>query len=345
MALTQTAAADPAGMSQGGRLMSVDQARALIESGRVLWLAGDENLLRQLPTGRWIGGSIPYFMAEDGGATRRDRVFVSELPVAVATRIQVKFYSAANVHTVAKDAPDNGFSLLLIPAQSDVHLRYAAHAPEFEDMFLKPIAGWVTGVHLDDLGRVAPTVFNGLTGQSASDRAIVMHVTLKPSKAAHIGIVNTFTQGDGDQIEFPETGFVATTCLVNGVETRLADYLAAQGIDTRLPLVANYSGAMINVSVQRVDPESGRVAFYAPVFKGVKYRFAAPVDDYVSAFRAAIPILNGDTTFCCNCVLNHLYAELEGKRTANMTGPMTFGEIAYQLLNQTMVYVVVEDVA
>jgi hypothetical protein len=26
-----------------------------------------------------------------------------------------------------------------------------------------------------------------------------------------------------------------------------------------------------------------------------------------------------------------------------MTGPMTFGEIAYQLLNQTLVYLTVED--
>jgi hypothetical protein len=36
---------------------------------------------------------------------------------------------------------------------------------------------------------------------------------------------------------------------------------------------------------------------------------------------------------------------LEGKTTAGMTGPMTFGEIAYQLLNQTLVYLEVRDVA
>jgi hypothetical protein len=35
--------------------------------------------------------------------------------------------------------------------------------------------------------------------------------------------------------------------------------------------------------------------------------------------------------------------DLEGQRTANITGPFTFGEIAYQLLNQTLVYLSVED--
>ena len=43
--------------------------------------------------------------------------------------------------------------------------------------------------------------------------------------------------------------------------------------------------------------------------------------------------------FSCNCILNYLYGELEGKVTEGMYGPVTFGEIAYQLLNQTLVYV------
>ena len=47
--------------------------------------------------------------------------------------------------------------------------------------------------------------------------------------------------------------------------------------------------------------------------------------------------------FSCNCILNYLYSELEGKKTGGITGPITFGEIAYQLLNQTMVYLTIED--
>ncbi|WP_439895878.1 DUF6976 family protein [Alloyangia pacifica] len=39
----------------------------------------------------------------------------------------------------------------------------------------------------------------------------------------------------------------------------------------------------------------------------------------------------------CNCILNFPYDPLETKRTGDFTDPVTFGEIAYILLNQTMV--------
>ncbi|WP_275097979.1 DUF6976 family protein [Sedimenticola hydrogenitrophicus] len=42
-------------------------------------------------------------------------------------------------------------------------------------------------------------------------------------------------------------------------------------------------------------------------------------------------------------ILNFLHLGLEGKRTADITGPFTFGEIAYQLLNQAQVYLSMED--
>ena len=47
--------------------------------------------------------------------------------------------------------------------------------------------------------------------------------------------------------------------------------------------------------------------------------------------------------FSCNCILNYLYSELEGKKTGSFVGPITFGEVAYQLLNQTLVYLKIED--
>ena len=50
-----------------------------------------------------------------------------------------------------------------------------------------------------------------------------------------------------------------------------------------------------------------------------------------------------DIVLSCNCILNHLCSELEGKKTGEITGPVTFGEVAYQLFNQTMVYLTVSD--
>ena len=326
------------------RLCTVEETKAAIESGKVLWLAGDESLLKQLPKGRWIGGSIPYFMSQEGGKTTKDMIFVHELDPALAKKIQIKFYNTGTIHNIAKDAPEEGFTILLIPALTDMHLQYAQHAPEYEDMFIKPIAGWITGMHLDDFGNIKPTVFNGGTGESSTENAIVMHVALKPGKSAHIGIVNILEQGDGDTFEFPQTSFATEKVLVNGVEQNFADYLIEHDIDTKTALVADYSGAKLNVSFQQVDKDKKTVSFYAPVFSGVEYKLAAPVNDYITAFQNALPKLDHNVTFSCNCVLNYLYSELEGKQTAHMLGPMTFGEIAYQLLNQTLVYLVVEDV-
>ena len=44
-------------------------------------------------------------------------------------------------------------------------------------------------------------------------------------------------------------------------------------------------------------------------------------------------------------MLNYLYAELEGKKTGSIVGPITFGEIAYVLLNQTLVHLLIEQSA
>src|SRR2546428_12260923 len=62
-----------------------------------------------------------------------------------------------------------------------------------------------------------------------------------------------------------------------------------------------------------------------------------PVPDYVESFKSATVGMSHEVPFACNCVLNFLYGKLEGTH-AGLAGPFTFGEIAFQLLNQTMVY-------
>jgi hypothetical protein len=84
------------------------------------------------------------------------------------------------------------------------------------------------------------------------------------------------------------------------------------------------------------------VSFYAPVFAGVNYRFADAVEDYSERFLQAMPSDGGPILFGCNCILNYLYSQLQGRQTARLTGPITFGEVAYQLLNQTAVYLTLE---
>jgi hypothetical protein len=321
-------------------LCSVDEARARIEAGESMLVAGDEALLRALPTGDWIGGTIPYFMAADGGVHTADSVFVT--PVAApASVLSTRFYSAADLPSIAVDGPANGYTVIIVPSGSAAHAAYAQDAPGYPQMFLKPIIGWVSGIALEDLGTVAPLVFDGRTGAASAVDAVVMHVALPDGWLASLSTINLFRQGDGDTITFDTVGFKASACQVNGEPTNLASYLVEHGIDTRLPLVGDFSGALINTSFQAVDAEAGEVSLYAPVFPNVDYRVAAPIGDYAAEFAVAVDKAGIEPAFACNCILNYLYGELEGKRTGDITGPITFGEIAYQLLNQTMAYLVV----
>ena len=324
-----------------GTLMDLQDTLVAIRSGAYLSIAADEALLRRLPPGNWLAGSIPYFMGQDGGETSRQKLFVTELPTHAGTP-QLRWYDAASLHRVALDAPAHGLTVLIVPAFSDVHSRFAREAPAFEDMYMKPLVGWIAGVHLDDLGQAAPVVANGQTLVFSHDKALAVHIPLPESIYPRIEILNLFQPGGGDAIRFPSTGFSAQECFVNGQLVNLAQYLAQQGIDTRLPLVADYSGAMVNVSFKAVDAAAGRVDFYAPVFDDVEYRIAEPVPDYARSFAQSLPGDALGARWSCNCILNYLYGGLEGQRTGPITGPMTFGEIAYQLLNQTMVYVNLE---
>jgi hypothetical protein len=96
--------------------------------------------------------------------------------------------------------------------------------------------------------------------------------------------------------------------------------------------------------VQGVDETKGAVTFYAPVFPGTEYKIAEPVADYISAFESAACSDGAPPAFSCNCILNYLYANLEGKSTGTITGPITFGEVAHQLLNQTLVRLSISQV-
>ena len=317
-------------------LLSLQETTETIEKGRYLTIAGDEKLLSNLPKGNWIGGTIPYFMSEDGWKITRDRLYVNDVTdwILGAT---IKSYELDDLPKINEDSPDHGFSVLIIPFASPAHIAYAQDAPNYQGFFMKPIVGWISGVHLDDLGVASPKVFSGLTGNNSDKKAIAMHCQIDKGKTAIVNILNFFKQGSGDAIKFEEDGFIVRNCLVNGEQRNFAEYIEVNKIDTRLPLVADYCGAMINVSFQGVNESEGAVNLYAPVFKGVEYKIAAQVDNYVEDFKKVMP-QNASPIFCCNCILNFLYSELEGQVIEKMYGPITFGEIAYQLVNQTLVY-------
>lgn len=329
------------------QLISIEDASEIIGQGRTLLLAGDEDALRELPPGNWIGGTIPYFItAEQGGLVSRDRVFVTDLTGVVA-RADIAFFDQGSISRVYTSGPRHGFSFIIIPASSLTHVGFALKAPNYQDFGVRPLIGWIAGVHLDDLGRKTPKVFNGRTGEAFEEGALVLQAELPPDKVAEIGIVNLFEPGEGDTLLFPSDGFVVKSVLVNGVKQNFAAYLRDRKLDTTLPLVAAGPGGQVAISFQAVNEAEGTVQFYAPVFAGVAYRHARAVADCAQVFenrlRERASLEPEAVVFSCNCILNYLYLGLQGKKTGPFTGPTTFGEIAYQLLNQTLVYLQVRD--
>jgi hypothetical protein len=317
-------------------LLEVAEVAALVERGEPLLLAGDEELLRRLPRGSWVAGTIPYFMADEGGVVERFRLFAERLPDGFDS-IAIRRYDENGIARVYADLPPGAMAAIVVPGGSRVHLSFALNAPRYEKFATAPLFGWVSGVHLTEVGTRSPKVFDGSTGDSLDD-----HVGIPAGKRVELAILNIFEKGEGPPIVFPRTAFTAREVDVGGARRNFAAYVRQTGLDTRLPLVADYYGARINVSFQQVDEDE--VRFFAPVFAGVRYHHARAIGDYVEAFARALPSGLGERiAFSCNCVLNFMHLSLEGKRTGDVVGPMTFGEIAYQLLNQTMVYCTVHD--
>lgn len=321
--------------------INLEQTINMINEGKILHIAADQTLLEQLPKGNWIAGTTPYFITEQGGITCKDRLFVNEINCAVDFNIKV--YDKSNIFDITTDAYENGMTFLIMPFASEVAQYYAKEAPNVDDLLMNPTVGWISGYDLetDSTARV----YDGSLGESYEDKAIALHICLPDDKIAAIGIVNIFDIDENDtKIEFAQDTLAVTNCLVNGKEMLLSDYIADNNIDTQLPLVADYNGTLINVSIKSVSAENKTVDLYAPVFAGKEYRFAKPVSDYEKGFAERLkPFTELSPIFSCNCILNYKYGKLEGVSTPPFSGPVTFGEIAYQLLNQTLVYAVVAE--
>lgn len=308
----------------------------MIDDGALLMVAGDEKVLSTLPKGSWIGGTTPYFMADQGDLLSQEKLCVTRLP-ETAARAEISTYGLDEMANIYTDIPDNGFGLVIFPGLSDILYQFALKSPEYDGFATKPLIGWVSGSRVDGGGQVSPKVCDGADAKLREDRAVVIRVTLPPHLGAEIGIVNHFKQGGGDTIIFPEDGFSAKSALINGREVDFPRYIAENGLDIKLPLVADYYGVMVNTSFRDNDPERGAVRFYAPVFKDMEYRLAAVTDSGDNGANACDD--EDRILFSCNCVLNYLYKDAAAcGETTSFKGPITFGEIAYQLLNQTLTY-------
>jgi len=312
-------------------------AASLIEAGAVVSVAGRAEALAQLPPGTWIGGTTPYVMSAAGGAKLdREHVFLTDFSGLGEAR--VASYGSDALDRISGDAPADGFALAIIPFKSRCHERFARDAADYPMAFLRPTFGWIAGYDLTEPGSCALS-FAGDGMASRDDEVAVLHISLPAGKVPHVELVNLFEPDAHDAIRFPQTSFSPSRAWIGEREVDFAAYVRSRGLEHgALPLVGDFAGARLNASLQSV--ESDRVELYAPVFPGVTYHFAKPVGDYGAAFAQRLRDMPTDgQLFSCNCILNYVLGNLEGRAIGGFGGPITFGEIAYQLLNQTLVEV------
>ncbi len=324
----------------------------MIGEGRVLLLAGTEDDLCHLPAGCWIGGTAGYFATPQGCVAAAGQIFYVDF-TGIALGASWRSFDAGDIHELAQHYPSNGFAILLLPGFSKLLGDAAVRIMEFDGLYNLPLMGWVSAVALEGQPHilpqgVRPKTFAG-SGEAAAERAAVLYISLPEQYFAQLHIANLFAPGTGPEIRFPAPAqFSDGDCLIGGVRGNLVRYMVEQGIDLRLPLVADHEGALLNVAILR--PRDGGAVFLTPVSPALTYRFAEEVLDYAAEFTRTVAEIELDqAVHACICALHYHYAGLTygvdqhaAQRNAlpmpgpDIIAPVTFGQIAYTVLNQTL---------
>jgi hypothetical protein len=327
---------DDIGTARHG-ITSIAKAARMIEAGCLLLLAGDERALSQLPPGQWVGGTVAQFLTPAGCVPAKDQLLYTDF-TSLAVSAELRHLDSAALHGIARHYPRNGFAVLIAPGFSPILLQLASEILDYQGLYDMPLTGWISAVDLNEIGIRTPKTFAG-TPEGRADEAAIMYITLPDNAFAQLHIVNLFTPGKGPNIRVPKPGFQITgECLIGGQPRNLADYMAAESIDPRLPLIADRDGALLNISILKDDPQDGTVTLLSPVCPSLDYRFADSVLDYREEFIRAANTLGpaAQMTVSSICVLNALHAGLHKGHGLPITAPVTFGQIAYTVLNQTL---------
>jgi len=320
-----------------------DEVAGLIHAGRILVLAGAEADLAGLPPGRWVGGTAASFITATGEQEADGQIFFSDL-TGVAQNIRLHHLNLSEMRQIGRLHPANGFTIAIIPGFSELLAGISTELLDYNSIYNAPLFGWVSAVDPSQLGRLQPKSFAGGPAGSA-EHAAVMSVSLPHNLFAQLQIANLFSPGTGPEIRFAQPGFVADgDCLIGGKPDNLARYIEAAQIDSRLPLVADHDGALINISIIASDAQTGRATFLAPVTPALTYRFAEQVLDYRYEFsRTLSELCQTSAALSCVCVQNYEHAGLRETAGLPFQGPVTFGQIAYGVLNHTLACLAISE--
>jgi hypothetical protein len=257
-----------------------------------------------------------------------------------ARLVNIQRYGVGGLHWLPEDVPANGYSVVIMPFGTMAQQTYAREAPGEKSIFDKQLAGWVCGASPGFSER--PQVFYGMLGHCIDDEVVAMHFELAEGYRAQVKMINIFEMGDGDRIEFPSDGFSSSQAFVNGRSVVFSEYLLGCGVEYTRPLLCNVHGLNYNVTIRDVDKANSLVSFYAPIFKNTEYRFARPLRDMRKSIERALPKLTKVPAFCCGCISLYELGHLENFKAGLFSGPISHGEIANILVNQTFTYITVD---
>ena len=316
-------------------IYSIGEVEQLVKQGHSLVIAGEEEYLRLLSPGNWIGAVANRYLGTGADEIEPGMLFAFDLSEHLLTS-RVCVYQSFNLDGLQRDCYGHGFSVVLMPAFSEVHRFYGIYSATLGYRYLNPVIGWVAGANLGTADMLEPLVIDGLTGRIYPDRAVVLHCLLKSDIDAKMQVINIFEPGDGDSMVFPEASFIARSCYVNGKLANLVDYWHEVDPNPQLPLVASIGGALVNVMpLQPVGHNS--ITMCSALIPGVEYRFAKPPEQMAAQLHRRVNELAENTILLTCCELLRPYLNSSTLQRTDLQAIYAPGETAYSLQNFTMV--------
>ncbi len=342
------------------QLYTLNEVTKFIKEGRKMVLSGGEKILSKLPKGNWIGGTSTFFMNTDKGVSTRNMIFVDDL-TEVAEDFNIVLYDEKNIKKIAIESFYNGFTVLILPIDSKVFEEFSLHSLSYDEIFNNPVVGFVEGVleeevveDYDKQGATQseasynetfyPTVFDGKTGKRYTDKAVAIHIELPDNKVARAEILNVETIDKNSKgIVFPKTSFTQSECVINGEKQNIADFLEDVGYQTNYNLVADYNGSIVSRDVKEINPVTREVTFYTAIFNDEVYYLANKIDDYKELFERNLTYTSKENVpYSCMCMSYYMRGDLKNRKI-NIEGVFGFGEIAFHVLNRTLVFLEIDE--
>ena len=322
------------------KLYTKDEVKTFILQGRVMLLAGSPRALEGLPAGKWIAGSTVYFI-DKVGLKDEERIFVYDF-TNIAKDVFLEVFDENNINKIAFNSFETGFTLVTMPMDTLVLENFSKNSLSYDGIFDYPVAGFVAGVDIEKIGVEKSVVVSGMDGKLLYDKAAVMHVKVSNDYYVHSEILNfDEIEPDSPEIVFPKTSYVQSSCLIDGKQGNIANLFRTLPFE-RQKLVQNQCGALINRESVSINSLKKEVQFYAPVVAGEKYRLGRKRENYIDGFNKKLNTKN-NVLLCLSCIMYYLHGDFEGKKFS-YNCIITYGEIAYQLLNKTVVTVEVEKI-